>query len=61
MIGLARKCMLYAAGPANTEMGAPTGGRMLLSNTTTADEARRYAEAAAATFVGSQRHGGSHG
>jgi uncharacterized protein YciI len=44
MIGLARKGVLFAAGPVNTEAGAPTGSGMALFNTTTADEARRYAE-----------------
>jgi uncharacterized protein YciI len=44
MIALARKGVLFAAGPVNTEKGAPTGGGMALFNTATADEARRYAE-----------------
>lgn len=44
MIGLARKGVLFAAGPVNTEAGAPTGGGMALFNTETAVEARRFAE-----------------
>jgi uncharacterized protein YciI len=44
MIALARKGVLFAAGPVNTESGAPTGGGMALLNTATADDARRYME-----------------
>jgi uncharacterized protein YciI len=44
MIALARKGVLFAAGPVNTEAGAPTGGGMALLNTATADDARRYME-----------------
>jgi uncharacterized protein YciI len=43
-IGLARKGVLFAAGPVNTEAGAPTGGGMALFNTATAVEARNFAE-----------------
>jgi uncharacterized protein YciI len=45
MIELARKGVLFAAGPMNSETGTPTGGGMALFNTATADEARRYMEA----------------
>ncbi len=44
MIALARKGVLFAAGPVNTETGAPTGSGMALFNTATADEARSFAE-----------------
>ena len=44
MIGLARKGVLFAAGPVNTEKGVPTGGGMALFNTATAVEARSFAE-----------------
>ena len=44
MIALARKGVLFAAGPVNAETGAPTGGGMALLNTATADDARRYME-----------------
>ena len=44
MIGLARKGVLFAAGPVNTEKGAPTGSGMALFNTATADEARSFAK-----------------
>jgi uncharacterized protein YciI len=40
MIALARKGVLFAAGPVNAETGAPTGGGMALLNTATADDAR---------------------